>query len=170
MNKYSQRCACPGRDRRKKKHHREKLLGKLKLCWKTPTGFPRWPSCYESAYQCRGTGSIPGLGRLHLLGATKPKSQNYWVLDPVFHNKKSHRNEKPLLQLESSPGLPSQRKPGHSNKYPAQNKQNKKLCVLTNIPPCLGPDRPLIVHDQAGCHHGVPLCAGVSLAGVNSGI
>ena len=42
-------------------------------------------------------GLIPGLGRFHMWGATKPECHSYWkwhTLDPVLH-KRSHQNEKP---------------------------------------------------------------------------
>ena len=49
-------------------------------------------------------------------GATKPVSHNYWAhvpqllkpeqLEPVLHNKRSHRNEKPAHHNEELPRLP----------------------------------------------------------------
>ena len=65
------------------------------------------------------TGSIPGLGRSHTPRATEPLHHNYWTcalepgslsywalalqnwnphtLEPMLHNERSHRNEKPML-------------------------------------------------------------------------
>ena len=45
----------------------------------------------------RHTGSVPGLGRSHVLQETKPARRNYRAraLEPVLCNQRSHRSEKP---------------------------------------------------------------------------
>ena len=44
-------------------------------------------------------------------GATKPVRHNYWAcaLEPVLHNKRSHRNEKPAHHNEEQPPLAATR-------------------------------------------------------------
>ena len=79
-------------------------------------------------------------------GATKPVRHNYWAcalehgshnywarvlqllkpvhLEPVLHNKRSHRSEKPTLQRRVTPARRNQRKPVCSNEDPMQQKIN----------------------------------------------
>ena len=80
-------------------------------------GLPWWPSGWESSCQCRGHGFDPWSGRIPH-ATTKPVchnycacalelvSHNYWALmpqllkpaclEPMFRNRRSHRNEKPV--------------------------------------------------------------------------
>ena len=73
---------------------------------------PGGPVVKNSPANAGDTGLIAGSGRFHMLRAnwlTKPVSHNYWAcawspgataaeperLEPVPHNRRSHRNEKP---------------------------------------------------------------------------
>ena len=53
-----------------------------------------------NARDVRVSGSVPGLERFHMQGATKPMCRTYrtCALEPVLLNKRSHCNEKPMHQ------------------------------------------------------------------------
>ena len=76
------------------------------------------------------TGSIPGPATFHMpQGSQAHVSQllSLSVLEPVFHNKGSRRNEKPARGQEEEPPLTATReKPAHSNEDPAQAKITTK--------------------------------------------
>ena len=59
-------------------------------------------------------------------GATKPMHHSYWspsALEPVLHDKRSHRSEKPAHHNErATPARRNQRTPAHSNEGQAQTK------------------------------------------------
>ena len=76
------------------------------------TDFNRNPSCHSQNQRVGGfpgglvvknlpvneldMSSIPGLGRFHMLQATKPMCHNYQspgILEPVLRNKRNHRNQ-----------------------------------------------------------------------------
>ena len=105
----------------------------------------------ESACQCRGHRFEPWSGKNpHARRATKPVRHNYWAcalepashnywarmpellkparLDPVLHNKRSHRNEKPRPTMKSSPCSPQLEKTRLQQRRPntAKNKLKKK--------------------------------------------
>ena len=69
------------------------------MLWSTLTylEFPSGPVVKNLPAHAEDTGSIPGPGRFHMLWATKPMHLSYQVhaLEPMLHNKRSHRNEKP---------------------------------------------------------------------------
>ena len=79
--------------------------------------------------------------RSHHLGATKPTGYNYWAhalepawctrLEPVFHNERRHRNEKPVYQNWSSPSSPQLEKACMKQQRPsAATKKKKNLSGL----------------------------------------
>ena len=76
-------------------------------------------------------------------GAAKPVRHNYWALmpqllkpvhlEPVLHNKRSHRSEKPARSDKGQPPLAATReKPTRSNEDPTQPEKRKSLSN-TNI-------------------------------------
>ena len=81
---------------------------------------PRWLHGKESTCQCKRHGSVPGLGRSHVLRETKPTHHRCWVcapepgscdswsphaLQPALH-KRGHCSEAHVLQQGVSPPLP----------------------------------------------------------------
>ena len=90
----------------------------FQLIKKQRSWLPWWSSVKNLLTSAEDTGSIPGLGRFHVLWATKPVCHNYWAqalesmgcsywgcvpqllnperLEPKSHNKRSHGNEKPV--------------------------------------------------------------------------
>ena len=59
-------------------------------------GFPGSPVVKNLPCNAGDTSSIPGLGRSHMDGRTKPVYHNYWsprALEPVLGNKRRNRNE-----------------------------------------------------------------------------
>ena len=76
------------------------------------------------------SGSIPGLGRCHLLWSSwtcGPQLLKPACLEPLLHNKRSHCNEKPKHRNSSvAPTCRNYRKPSCSNKNPVQTKSNFK--------------------------------------------
>ena len=54
---------------------------------------------------------------------------------PMFHNRRSHCNEKPMHHERVGPAHCNQRKPRHSNEGPVQLKtKKKKKASIKNIP------------------------------------
>ena len=84
------------------------------------------------------TGSVPGLGRLHMQRATKPVRHNSWAcmlqllkpscLEPALHSKRSHRGEKPAHLKEEEPPLPASREsPRTATKTQSNEKEINKI-------------------------------------------
>ena len=75
------------------------------------------------------TGSIPGLGRFHMLLATKSVCHNYWawVLEPSFSTGENTAVRSLCMHHDWSvdPTRSNQRKPKRSNEDPAQPKLKK---------------------------------------------
>ena len=71
--------------------------------WKIWPGFPWCPVVRSLPANAGDTGSIPGLGRSHMMWgsvACGPQPLKPLHLEPVLRNKRSHRDEKPANHKE----------------------------------------------------------------------
>ena len=99
--------------------HRLRLSGDL----------PGGPVVKNPPSNAGGTDSTPELGRFHMLRGSQapvPQLLKPTCLKLVLCNMKSHHNEKPVLQLENSPGLPQLEKT-HVQEWRPSAATNKRI-------------------------------------------